>query len=96
MKVIVSGQADRDLIEIYVYVHQQSPQAAERIAADIRRCIADIALFPRRGAPRSNIAPGVRSAFVRPYQIFYAVRQHHVEILRVLHGSRDIKREFSE
>ena len=96
MRVIVSGQADRDLIEIYVYLHKQRPQSAERVAADIRRRIADIALFPRLGAPRFNVAPSVRSTFVHPYQIFYAIRQQHVEILRVLHGSRDTKKEFLE
>ncbi|MET0968049.1 MAG: type II toxin-antitoxin system RelE/ParE family toxin [Tardiphaga sp.] len=96
MKVIVSRQADRDLIEIYVYLHQQSPQSAERIAADLKRCIADLAIFPHRGAPRSVIATGVRCAYVHPYQLFYVVQPHHIEVLRVLHGSRDTKREFPE
>jgi plasmid stabilization system protein ParE len=46
MKVVVSRQADRDLIELYVFLHRQSPQAAERIAADIERCVANISMFP--------------------------------------------------
>jgi len=95
MKVVVSRQADRDLLEIYVYLYGQSPQSADRIAEDIRDCFADLAIFPHRGAPRPNIRPGVRCALVHPYQIFYIIERHHVEVLRVLHGSRDTKREFS-
>ncbi len=95
MKVVVSQQADRDLIDIYVYLHQQSPQAADRIAEEIRDCFADLAIFPHRGALRPNIAPAMRCALVHPYQIFYVIGRHHIDILRVLHGSRDTKREFS-
>jgi toxin ParE1/3/4 len=95
MKVIVSRQADRDLLEVYNYFYPHNPRYAERLAADLIGAIAKLSAFPSSGTPRWRVAPGIRSVQVRPYLIFYEVRTSHIEILRVLHGSRDIENEFS-
>ncbi|MET0720859.1 MAG: NUDIX domain-containing protein [Tardiphaga sp.] len=52
-------------------------------------------LIPGSARRDPTSPPGLRSALVRPYRIFYVVRQLHVEILRVLRMSRDTKRELS-
>jgi len=94
MKIIVSDEADNDLMLIFSYLHQQSTHAAESTANDLDRCFQNISSFPMSGAARSELGRDVRTALVPPYVVFYAVRSDHVVILRVLHGSRNIETEF--
>jgi toxin ParE1/3/4 len=94
MKIIVSDEADDDLMQIFSYLNQQSPQATQSILDAIDRCFVNLTSFPVRGSPRPDLGRDVRSAIVSPYLIFYATRRDHVTILRVLHGSRDIEAEF--
>jgi toxin ParE1/3/4 len=96
MKVIVSHEADNDLLLIFSYLHQQSSQAAESLAAQIDRCIVNLSSFPFSGASRPGLGSDIRCAVVLPYLILYAVRSDHITILRVLHGSRDIETEFHQ
>jgi toxin ParE1/3/4 len=94
MKIIVSDEADNDLLLIFSYLHQQSSQAAETVVGELDRCIENLSSFPFSGVARPNLGPDVRSIVVSPYLIFYAVRTDHITILRVLHGSRNIEAEF--
>jgi toxin ParE1/3/4 len=94
MKIIVSDEADNDLMQIFSYLSQQSPQATQPILDAINRRFVNLESFPLLGAPRPDLGQDVRSAIVSPDLIFYATRRDHVTILRVLHGSRDIEAEF--
>jgi toxin ParE1/3/4 len=94
VRVIVSAAADNDLMLIFSYLHQQSPQAAEAIASEIDRCFQNMSSFPFSGFARSELGQDVRSVLVLPYVIFYAARSDHITVLRVLHGSRNIEAEF--
>ncbi|HZC97008.1 MAG TPA: type II toxin-antitoxin system RelE/ParE family toxin [Bradyrhizobium sp.] len=94
MKIIVSGKADNDLMQIFSYLSQQSAQVAQSVPDDIDRCFANLSSFPLSGSPRTNLGRDVRSIVVSPYLILDAARRDHVTILRVLHGSRDIEAEF--
>jgi toxin ParE1/3/4 len=94
VKVIVSAAADNDLMLIFSYLHQQSPQVAESIAGEVDRCFQNMSSFPLSGSSRPELGQDIRSVLVRPYVIFYAVRSDHITVLRVLHGSRNIEAEF--
>ena len=94
MKIIVSDEADNDLMQIFSYLSQRSPQATQSLLDEINRRFVNLESFPLLGAPRPDLGQDVRSAIVSPYLIFYATRRDHVTILRVLHGSRDIEAEF--
>ncbi|WP_287138248.1 type II toxin-antitoxin system RelE/ParE family toxin [Mesorhizobium sp.] len=48
-------------------------------------------LHPFTGAPREDIAPGIRHLVVGEYLTLYCVGENAVEILRVLHGRRSIE-----
>lgn len=46
--------------------------------------------FPKRGAPREDLGPGVRLlGFERRVAIAYGVNENEVEILGVFYGGRD-------
>jgi len=44
---------------------------------------------------RDELLPGLRSALADPNILFYRVRKDAVEIIRVLHGRRDIASIFA-
>jgi len=51
-----------------------------------------LARFPDSGAPRPRLGRSVRIAVVRPYVVIYRSSGEVVEIMRILHGRRDIRR----
>jgi toxin ParE1/3/4 len=50
-----------------------------------------LTLHPFSGAPREDIAPGIRPLVVGEYLTLYRVGEDAVEILRVLHGRLNIE-----
>ena len=42
------------------------------------------------GQSRDELRPGLRCFVVSPYVVFYRPEQDTIEVLRVLHGARDI------
>ncbi|MER9771973.1 type II toxin-antitoxin system RelE/ParE family toxin [Mesorhizobium sp. M0220] len=48
-----------------------------------------LTLHPFSGAPREDIAPGIRH-LIGEYLTLYRVREEAIEIVRVLHGRRKI------
>jgi len=49
---------------------------------------------PLAGRVREELAPDVRSFPVGNYLLFYRPTQNGVELIRVLHGARDLRRLF--
>lgn len=88
----VSGRAREDLAAI------------ERFCAEVRGAEAGISLalqivekvrrtlgtLPDGGRQRPELGPGVRSFPVPPFVVVYRVQRHRVEVIRVLHGHRDM------
>ncbi|WP_246679418.1 type II toxin-antitoxin system RelE/ParE family toxin [Mesorhizobium sp. B2-6-2] len=50
-----------------------------------------LSLHPFSGAPRDDIAPGIRHLVVGEYLTLYRVGHDAIEIVRVLHGRRKIE-----
>ena len=91
-QVIKTPQAELDLVEIWLYVAEDSEQAASELLRRIDRVAAELAEMPGRGTPREELIPGIdlRSVPVGNYLIFYRPIEPGIEILRVLHGARDL------
>jgi toxin ParE1/3/4 len=82
--------AERDLIEIEVYITQDRPAAAESVIDSIEAACQLIAEHPGVGRHRDEIAPDVMSFPVASFVIYYTAEENrHVEIARILHGKRD-------
>ncbi|MET0675651.1 MAG: type II toxin-antitoxin system RelE/ParE family toxin [Bradyrhizobium sp.] len=94
MEIIVSDEADNDLMQIASYLNLEAPQATLSTLEAINRCFLNLKSLSLRGSPRPDLGEDVRSVIAQRYLIFYVVRPDHVTILRVLHGSRDIEAEF--
>jgi toxin ParE1/3/4 len=53
-----------------------------------------LAQNPMTGRAREELAPKVRSFPVGNYLLFYRPAQDGIELIRVLHGARDLRRLF--
>jgi toxin ParE1/3/4 len=84
------------LDEILTGLEQKNPAAADRYAALFDNKVRFLAQFPESGRLRPEIAPDVRSTRVRPYVVFDRFRQETVQILRILHGNRDLRRSMED
>ena len=84
--------ARRDLLQIWQYIAQDNSAAADQLLARIEERSRQLASHPRAGTPRDDLAPGLRSYAVGRYLVFYNTIADGIEIVRVLHGARDIER----
>ena len=84
-------RAQADIEEIGDYISETSPRAAVRIIEAFEQRWNLLALYPFSGAPREDIAADIRHIVVGEYLTFYRVGTEAVEILRVLHGRRNIE-----
>ncbi len=91
MPVIVKlHRAKSDLVEIWDYIADDSEARADAFVDMIDQKLQALASSPGMGRARDEIAEGLRSFPVGRYVIFYRPIPEGVEIVRVLHGSRDI------
>lgn len=88
-RLFFSPSAREDLNSIFDHIANDNPTAAGHFVGKLKETCSRIAEFPSIGVVRDDLAPGVRCFPVGSYLIFYRSRAVGVEIVRVLHGSRD-------
>ncbi len=93
---IITDAAQADLDEAWNFLARRSPKAADRLIDKFVRKARIHAEFPESGRSREGLGPGLRSFVVAPYVVFFRATADTVEILRVLHGRRDIEQIMRE
>jgi len=84
--------ARADLLEALEYLTEQSPNAAESFLAEVETAAASLTHFPRRGAiVRELDFANLRQIIVRRYRLVYRVEEDGVAVVRLIHGSRDLR-----
>jgi toxin ParE1/3/4 len=91
----LSQQVEQDLEDIWIYLAQQNQLAADKQIAQILDRFPMLAQFPDMGIKRDDLLEGLRSFPVKPYIVFYTKIFDSIEIVRVLHQSRNIESQFS-
>lgn len=87
----LSSEAASDIREIWLYVANDNLKAARRVRLDIWEACRRIAEFPRLGHKREDITTKpVLFWPAGPYLIVYNPEPRPIEIVRVLHGGRDL------
>ncbi len=90
----VRAVADSDIDNHINYMAQDNPDAALRFIDALEVTYSKIAEFPAIGSPRySHLVKNVRFRAVQDFEnhlIFYLERQDYIDIIRILHGARDI------
>lgn len=92
--VVFSPASELDLDEIWLNVALESPSAADRLVDAIGSRAAQLATFPELGPARPDIAEGMRVLTQAAYLVLYRVTDKQVEIVRVIHGARDLSELF--
>ncbi len=95
-QVLRTTLAHLDLIEIAVYLGKLNPAAANRVLNAISDRCNTLSDFPELGRKRDELAPLLRSFPVGNYVIYYRPRQGGIEVVRVLHGARDLAHFFKD
>jgi toxin ParE1/3/4 len=85
----LSPAARSDLDEIWFYIAQDDPEAADKFIRAIVSRFPILATMPELGRQREELSPRLRSFPVGRYVVFYRPMENGIEIARVLHGARD-------
>ncbi len=94
----LNPRADFDIKDVLShYQAQQAYQAGEAFLTELAKCLTFVQTFPKAGSlglghelGRSNVRTWPMNKF--PFLLLYKETQDHVDVLRVLHQSRDIPR----
>ena len=95
-----SAVVEEDLPDIYAFIAQHDPAAAERVLDAVEETLRQLAQHPDCGAlypTRNRKLQGLRmfpvSGF-HNYLVFYRVETESIRILYVTHGARHLFRLF--
>ena len=83
-------QADNDFFEIWASIAEDDSSAADRMADRLAEAGSTLAQWPYIGPTRDDYRPGLRYFSVTPYLLFYRIVSNGVEIVRIVHGARDL------
>jgi len=85
-------EAESDLEEIWWHIAQDSPNNADSFLDRIQETCSALADYPQMGVSRAELTLNLRSHTVGNYLVFYFPLEDGIEIVRILHRSRDIER----
>ena len=93
-RVLQTTKAQEDLLEIWSYIAEDNPDAADKVLDDIDATCQTLAKNPASGRAREELAPQLRSFPVENYLVFYRPTGDAIVVIRVLHGARDLPEFF--
>jgi toxin ParE1/3/4 len=96
MEFIIAPSARVDLLEIWEYVSRRSEDRANELLSSFREAFDLLVEYPEMGRQREGTPESVFSFVHEGYLVFYRLFAEHVEIIRVLHGSRDYAGIFKD
>ncbi len=80
--------------EILFYISQDNPTAAEKTLSTLKEKFALLANNPGIGPGKGELFPSLQGFPVGKFIIFYRRLSGGIEIVRILHGARDIDSLF--
>ena len=89
-----SPSSRRDLQEILEYIAKDKPGAALHHVERLEEACWTLARSPFLGTARDELLPFLRSYTVGNYVIFYRPADDGVDVVRVVHGARDMGKLF--
>lgn len=90
----LTREALRDLEEAICYVAHDNPTAARNLLDRLEVSCMRLGEMPDIGRRREELGLELMSFAVGSYVIFYRADDEAIQILRILHGSRDVARLF--
>jgi antitoxin ParD1/3/4/toxin ParE1/3/4 len=94
---VLTPAAEGDIVGILDYIEQDNPPAATRVREALVDAMRLLAEHPGIGHTRADLADEfVRFWPVFSYLVIYRPGRNPIEIVRVLHGKRDVRRLLEE
>jgi toxin ParE1/3/4 len=93
-RVRITPLAERDLEEIWFFIAQDDPTAADRLLDLLEQKYKLLAHNPHMGPARPDIAKELRYHPVGSYLLLYRIISGGIELVRVVHGARDLPSLF--
>jgi toxin ParE1/3/4 len=95
--LVLAPEARQDLREIHTHIARDNPTAVRRVVTRLRRVVRMLAGAPAMGRLRPELGAHIRSFVADRYVLFYRPlrRLKVIEIVRVLHGARDVDGIFA-
>lgn len=91
----IADAAQADLRDIKQYTEQTWGAAkARRYLDEFRARFTLLRQRSRLGRPREELGTGLRSLPSGAHVIFYKDMDDHIEVVRILHASMDVRRHF--
>lgn len=91
LKLVIAPLAVRDLTDITDFISEDDPQAARRLVLRIERTINLLLNRPFMGpAVMPPLPANLRKVSIAPYIAFYRITDGELQIVRVIHSSRDM------
>ena len=87
--------AEADILEIWDTIADDSFAAADRWVDRLDEQFRLLAAQPLMGRARGELAPSVRSFPFGRHVVFYVPLDDGIDVVRVLHGARDIDAVFN-
>lgn len=87
-----TDNALKELDNIANFISKDSPKYALILVKQIYEMISHLEQFPKFGrkVPEYN-DPNLREILYKNYRIIYLIKQKHIEIISIIHGSRLLK-----
>lgn len=88
--------AELDLLDIWDYIADDSPDRANDFLDRIENKLTTLAQNSGLGGKRPELLPNLRSFPIDNYVLFYQQIDGGIDVIRLLHGSRDIEEVFKQ
>jgi toxin ParE1/3/4 len=95
-RVLLRPQAEVDVQDIWTFIAEDNMVAADEWVDQLDAKMRLWATQPMMGRARDELAPGIRSLAFGRYVVFYLALPDGIDVVRVLHGSRDIDSLFAQ
>lgn len=95
-RFVLTPAAREDLVEIVDFLREENPDAARRVLRTLRDTMGRLARTPGMGHLREDLSDEPLKFWpVYSYLIIYRPETRPLQIVRVLRGTRDVRRVLS-
>ena len=95
-RVLRRPRAAEDIAAVWDFIADDNPDAADQWVDQLDTQLRLLATQPLMGRARDELAPGIRSFPFGRYLVFYLPISDGIDVVRVLHGTRDVHTAFGE
>ena len=95
-RVLRRPKAAEDIAGVWDFIADDNPDAADHWVDQLDAQLRLLATQPLMGRARDELAPGIRSFPFGRYLVFYLPISDGIDVVRILHGARDVDTAFGE